>query len=211
MNYKKIYDSLIQRTHGRKKRRGVYFENHHIVPKCIGGTDEKTNLVLLTAEEHWVAHLLLVKMYPNVPQLVYACQAMSMVGSNRMGRTTNKMFGWIRRKYAESVSIRQQGVLKPQEVRDKISKTLKGRIPEHQKLQNVSKQPEVAKKISESKKGKKLVFSDPEGRGQKISKSKIGKPNSFMQNNNPNNIRICCLGCKKETTYPVFKKSHLNH
>jgi len=39
-----------------------YTEQHHILPKCLGGTNNKSNLVRLTAREHFVCHLLLVKM-----------------------------------------------------------------------------------------------------------------------------------------------------
>lgn len=59
MNYQKIYDQLVQKNHNF--REGEYFETHHKVPKCIGGTDDASNLVNLTAREHYVAHLLLVK------------------------------------------------------------------------------------------------------------------------------------------------------
>ncbi len=209
MNYKKIYDSLMKKSDGRTKSQD-YYEKHHVIPKCLGGTDEKHNLVLLTAEEHWIAHLLLVKMNPGVSKLVYACQAMSMTGKNTPGRTTNKMFGWIRREYADSVSKRQRGRLLSVETRDKISKTLKGRLPEHQKESNVSQRPEVARKISESKKGKSSGPFSTE-RKENIRKSKLGKPNAFMQNNNPNKIRVTCLACNKETTLPVFNKVHLKH
>lgn len=41
-----------------------YYETHHIMPKSIGGSNESTNLVKLTAREHFVAHRLLVKMLP---------------------------------------------------------------------------------------------------------------------------------------------------
>lgn len=63
MDYVKIYNDLIEsaKTKHRDKRSGVYYEKHHILPKSWGGTDEDFNLVLLTAREHWVAHLLLVK------------------------------------------------------------------------------------------------------------------------------------------------------
>ena len=40
-----------------------YCEEHHIVPRSLGGYDTKENLVLLTAREHFVAHLLLAKIY----------------------------------------------------------------------------------------------------------------------------------------------------
>ena len=63
--YMKWYCDLIisrQNSH-RKKSRDIYYENHHILPKCLYPdlTKEKNNLVLLTPKEHFIAHLLLVK------------------------------------------------------------------------------------------------------------------------------------------------------
>ncbi len=39
----------------------IYYENHHIVPKSMGGSNKSCNLVLLTAREHIVAHMILTK------------------------------------------------------------------------------------------------------------------------------------------------------
>ena len=36
-----------------------YFELHHITPKAAGGTNDSSNLVKLTAREHFLCHLLL--------------------------------------------------------------------------------------------------------------------------------------------------------
>lgn len=58
MNYKKHYDLLIQKALDRVKP-DCYFEKHHIVPKCVGGSDEESNLVNLTYKEHCVAHRML--------------------------------------------------------------------------------------------------------------------------------------------------------
>lgn len=38
-------------------------ECHHIVPRSLGGTDNNENLIHLTLREHFVAHLLLSKMF----------------------------------------------------------------------------------------------------------------------------------------------------
>ena len=64
MNYQKIYDLLIQKA---KKRNSIdgYKESHHILPRCMGGTDDLENLVDLTAKEHFVAHFLLAKIHNN--------------------------------------------------------------------------------------------------------------------------------------------------
>ncbi len=39
----------------------VYYEKHHIVPRSLGGSNDPDNLILLTAREHFIAHLLLPK------------------------------------------------------------------------------------------------------------------------------------------------------
>jgi hypothetical protein len=39
-----------------------YTEKHHIIPKSLGGSNKKENLVNLSAREHFICHRLLVKM-----------------------------------------------------------------------------------------------------------------------------------------------------
>ena len=93
MDYKRIYDALIER--GRNRVIEGYSESHHIVPRCMGGSDDADNLVRLTPEEHYVAHQLLVKIYPGNPNLI---RAVHLMAGKRPG---NKPCGWIRRKIAE--------------------------------------------------------------------------------------------------------------
>jgi len=71
MNYYKIYQSLVER--GKNRSLGeAYKETHHIIPRCMGGSDDKDNLVDLTPEEHFLVHQLLVKIYPKEYGLVKA-------------------------------------------------------------------------------------------------------------------------------------------
>jgi hypothetical protein len=100
MNYQKIYDTLVRR--GQNRILEGYSEKHHIVPRCLGGTDEATNLVSLTPEEHYLCHLLLVKIHPNNIRLVKA--AMFMVSANRDQQRNNKAYGWLKRQYSEYMS-----------------------------------------------------------------------------------------------------------
>ncbi len=69
----------------------------------MGGSDDPTNLVNLTPEEHYVAHQLLIKMYSNNKRLIKAAQMMVP------NRPSNKLYGWIRRKFAEAQSEAQAG------------------------------------------------------------------------------------------------------
>ena len=52
MNYEKIYEQLMERAQyeNRKKGMGIYYEQHHIIPHCLGGNNNKYNLVLLFFE-----------------------------------------------------------------------------------------------------------------------------------------------------------------
>ena len=59
--YSKWYESLIHRAKLRGSIQG-YKETHHIIPRSFGGDNIKSNLVQLTAREHYIAHALLWKM-----------------------------------------------------------------------------------------------------------------------------------------------------
>lgn len=75
MNYQRIYNEIIERSKFRgldKKILEGYYERHHIVPKCLGGTNDKSNLVLLTGREHYLCHYLLWKIDKENQSLLYA-------------------------------------------------------------------------------------------------------------------------------------------
>ena len=101
MNYRKIYDALITRA----KTRNIdgYFEIHHIIPRCMGGSDSDDNLARLSPEEHYLAHQLLVKIYPENKALINA--AVMMIPR----RPSNKLYGWLRRQLSLAKSIEQTG------------------------------------------------------------------------------------------------------
>lgn len=56
------YYQLVNTAIQRDPDPSQYYEKHHIIPRCLGGLDNKQNLVKLTAREHYIAHMLLVKM-----------------------------------------------------------------------------------------------------------------------------------------------------
>ncbi len=74
MNYKNIYNLLIEKAKARTVE-NVYVEKHHIVPQSMGGTNDATNIVKLTAKEHFVAHHLLWKIHRN-REMVHAFMLM---------------------------------------------------------------------------------------------------------------------------------------
>lgn len=187
MNYHLHYNNLVNRAKNRKL--SSYTELHHVVPKCIGGTNDKSNLVNLTPEEHYVAHQLLVKMYPAQQKLVYALRMMCMVGNGKTKRT-NKEYAWVRKLWKETSSKNQKGIprkLHTEETKRKISEIQKGRpsgmLGKHHT-------EERNKNLSEKMKGSRTTFRTREGQKnsedhrRKISESKKGvKRDNFTPHN----------------------------
>ena len=73
MDYRRIYMIIITKAKDemrqgiRVKGNGNYYESHHILPKSLFPlwAKRKSNLVLLTAREHFFCHQLLAKIYPG--------------------------------------------------------------------------------------------------------------------------------------------------
>jgi hypothetical protein len=76
--YTKYYHSIITQAASRKTN--TYTEEHHIIPRSMGGSDDDTNLVRLTGREHFVCHLLLTKMV-NDPLRHKALKAARMMAT----------------------------------------------------------------------------------------------------------------------------------
>lgn len=108
MNYKLHYDRLIERASNRNLT--DYTEKHHIIPKCMGGDDSQSNIAILTGREHYVAHQLLIKIYPNHDGLNLAAVRM---GSNSEehtnGRSMNRLYSWLRERFAKTQSMAMKG------------------------------------------------------------------------------------------------------
>ena len=106
MNYEKIYNDLMQ------KRKIIpyigYSERHHIIPKCMGGDNSQSNLVNLSAREHFIAHLLLCKIYPSNGKLFYAANMMTVNNKNQI-RNNSKNYDFIKIKINQLLSERNQG------------------------------------------------------------------------------------------------------
>lgn len=61
MNYQRIYDNLMKKRIENPPT--GKFERHHIVPRSLGGSNADDNIVKLTYREHFIAHMLLCKIY----------------------------------------------------------------------------------------------------------------------------------------------------
>lgn len=64
-----MYDKFILKYVNQEFETGVYTEKHHITPKHMGGTDDKSNFIRLTYRQHILAHLLLYRKYKKYEDL----------------------------------------------------------------------------------------------------------------------------------------------
>ena len=104
MNYSGIYSKLINRALMRQYTEHLdgYYEQHHILPKALGGTDDLGNLVWLTVKEHYIAHLCLA-MQDGLEDQWFAVEnflqdSMNPRKVNRFGKVRYKR--WIRKRIA---------------------------------------------------------------------------------------------------------------
>lgn len=101
MDYQKIYDQLIENRRKTPLPDGEYGERHHVIPKSEGGSDDKTNIVKLTAKEHYVAHHLLIKIYRDC-KMYSALLMMSVTNGDthqRDYRFTARMYNHIKTEF----------------------------------------------------------------------------------------------------------------
>jgi hypothetical protein len=221
MNYQKIYNQIIERAKSRQLE--GYKEKHHIIPRCMGGNNDKINLVELTAREHFLCHRLLTEIYPNNEKLWYALFLMSIgkqKNKNNRYIISNRTYEKIKIDWVLKIKNKSKpkNFMTP-ELRQKISQSNKG--ISRNKGTKFSK--EVKEKMSRTKKGK--IFSS-----QHIENLKIGIKNrkSWVKSTKPvlqynlqdefiqewasikeinkkikGDIRACCLG--KQKTAGGFK------
>lgn len=63
----KYISFILSRKKLNEKRNldNIITEVHHILPRSMGGTNDKENLVRLTLREHFIAHAMLLRIYKN--------------------------------------------------------------------------------------------------------------------------------------------------
>jgi len=191
--YKSWYDSIIQKAKVRKLT--GYKEKHHILPRCLGGKDTKTNLVELTAREHFIVHMLLCKFTKDQAKRSMFFALNSMMNLNNRGmrkiKYSSRTFEKVRKQCAKYLKGNKYnlGRIPSKQTRLKISKATKGLKKSDEtrlrmSLANKGKvlSEEVKQKIANSLKGEKSFWfgkKHTQETKNKMSKKAKGKQNAL--------------------------------
>ena len=166
---------------------GEYGEVHHIVPKSEGGSDEPDNLVKLTAREHYVAHLLLARIYNDASMWAAIMMMSSCKGKKRQYRVSSRLYQNARSSFAEHHSKVMKQIANTPWFRSLMSNAHKGKPPHNEGKPCSEEQKE---KLRQANLGKKQSEETKRKRNAKLK----GHPsfNAGMKWwNNGNEERMC--------------------
>lgn len=103
------YNNIVANAKSRILDKSIYTENHHAIPKSLGGGNDKSNLVRLTAREHFICHMLLVKMINDPPlkaKMQFALNAFRRSSNNQNRHIpTSKQYEILRKAISEARSM----------------------------------------------------------------------------------------------------------
>jgi hypothetical protein len=88
-----------------------YVEKHHIIPKSLGGSNDQSNLVSLTAREHFICHLLLLRMVTDIDhkrKMIYAAWQQSRSSKLKGGKVTSRIYEQLKKQLSELYTGRKR-------------------------------------------------------------------------------------------------------
>ena len=159
-----------------KKVSPTYMENHHICPKAKGMFPEyrrnKTNIVRLTARQHYIAHVFLFRIFRNKPT-AYALRSMCNGQSNQYQfRSKSKLYEKIRLEMSTVIGHQNKGMAAYKDAEGNLhhTRTDDARVLSGE-LVSLTKGRSGGKRSEEWKK-------------EHSGKAAAGK------------LKVCCLGCR---------------
>jgi NUMOD3 motif len=179
MNHLKIYEAIIQKAKSenriklRKNQEGyIYYDNHHIIPKCLNGSDEQDNRQLLTDKEHYVCHKLLTYIYPHHRGITCAFHRMTYSKNGNHIKTARdyayakKLIRNIPISKETKKKMSESGKNRPtasKETREKLSKKSTGRLHTEETKQKMKK-PKSEEHIKNIKKNHAHISGEKHGK-----------------------------------------------
>lgn len=178
----------IKKTEAMKIR--GYIEDHHIIPKCLGGLDIVSNKVWLTAEEHFTCHKLLTEMTEDNANGKMWSALWRMMNRQSKNQSRDyiidaKEYAIAREQNAKNHSIRMKGELNP--------------------FHNKKHTPATKEHMSAKKKGKSYeeIFGTDKANEMRDRRrmESLGKPKGPQE-------KISCQHCGTIGGFGIMKRWH---
>lgn len=194
--YTKWYFAIVESA--KVNSHSGYIEKHHIIPRCMDGSDDASNIVALSARQHFVCHLLLTKMVDQdhyLSKLKYAAILLYTVHDQKI---TSKMYETLKSNIKQT----------PEWI-NKRTKGLKGRVSPTKGTvawnKGIPASAESKRKASESLKGKtpwNKGKAHPSEVKKRISETLKTKSFDHMRK------KVKCEHCGKESTQSAITRYH---
>ena len=195
--YTKWYFNIIHNAQNRILSESTYIEKHHIIPKSLGGSNLKGNIVRLLAREHLICHLLLVRMClgSHKKSMIHAANMLCRAHNKNQERMPSKSYEIIRKMLSESM----MGPNNPMWGKPAPNRGIK-------------RSKEFCERMSIINRGK-IGIPHTEEAKNKMRNFWLGKPKSLearkkMSDAKKNAPKITCVHCSKEMNYLNHKKWH---
>ena len=224
--YTKLYYKIT--SNAKQRITEGYTELHHIIPQSMGGSNDKENLVDLTAREHFICHWLLIKMTEGEDRskMLYALNGMKAENRYQQRyhtKITARVYEKYRIEHAENHSKRMKGrkawnkgVPQTEEHKEKNRQAALQRAPKSEKTITKWKESRAGYAHSEETKQKQSLASKgklkgPQSEEHKLAISLAGKGIKKKQGHSTNvaNAVLGNISINKDNTEKKVKKDVL--
>lgn len=198
--YTRWYYSLIDRAKTRQLKSEI--EKHHIIPRSLGGGNEKENLVSLTPREHFICHRFLAKMTTGPAKRSMTCAIMYM-SNFRQDKISSRTYAYIKKQF----SLMRTGYRHSEASKEQMSLTHKAR----------GITPENRIKMSKAKIGMKFTQTHCQNisnaqRGKTLTPEHRENLKRGCMNRSPNNVRqISIDGIIYSSTTEASRKLNIHN
>lgn len=182
--YTRLYEVLTSRPDNPEVE---YCEKHHIIPRCLGGSNKRSNIIILTARKHFLVHWLLTKMCldpKHTQKMKYAMRCMSWDKTKGRG-----LKPWQYQIAKNKLSEASKNRIVSEATRNKLSKSGKKRFEEKSERDKMS----LAK------------LSSPFSKHSNATKLKMSA-SALRLRENPTYVIAHAEGTKKAQSTPEFRK-----
>jgi 5-methylcytosine-specific restriction endonuclease McrA len=210
--YTRIYNSIIDRAKSRSLPQDTYTENHHIIPRSLGGNNSTENIATLTAREHFICHWLLTKMTHDAARrsMAHAFRMMFAKNVSQERYTPKSKIYELAKKSANKALI---GRPCSAETREKIRQgSLKRNPPSDETRRKLSEAAKRRKGFTEE--GRARVIAANAGRvcttetREKLRQHNLGKTN--WKQKGISQEKLTCPYCKLTGGKSAMKHWHFD-